>query len=148
MSEIVVCVNSASDVSVEEVCNAHITFRSVVRRVIVKRRPYYMVRPYRSVNTVLERAAYVMHFHQYQMVKYVSCKMCRGIIGYSRFGYYYLFNVAEFFHNRPLYAGGYDDTSDSDIESEDESGYSRSESSASEYEYPLASQGDSDYEPL
>lgn len=127
MSFVLVCTNSVSDECVDEICNTQITSLVNTSPARIQGRLYRQVRPYRTVNTVLLGETFAWHLLRPQMVNFVSCKVCRGLVGYRLEGFFYLFNVAEIWNDLPLYSEGFEsdlESTDDDWETDSESGVS------------------------
>lgn len=97
--------------------------------VTIDQRPYYVIEPFRTVNTVRGPVVSAPHFYEHDLVHAVLCRCCSGWIGYEKFGLFYLCNVYEAYEAHIMWADGYDSEESSSNESDSDDEGSESDSS-------------------
>lgn len=116
MPVVISCVLRSIDL--RSTCSAPFLFPDNAVCVTIDQRPYYVIEPIRTVNTVIGPVVFAPHFYECDLVHAVHCRFCSGCIGYEKFGLFYLCNVRETYEAHVMWVDGYDSEESSSSESD------------------------------
>lgn len=119
-------------IDLRSTCSAPFLFPDNAVCVTIDQRPYYVIEPIRTVNTVIGPVVFAPHFYECDLVHAVHCRFCSGCIGYEKFGLFYLCNVRETYEAHVMWVDGYDSEESSSSESDSDDRIGESESSGTE----------------